>query len=486
MKRGSAGTSLSAVLTGIAMLVSAVCDAQITWRRTYGGFGSDEARCVRQTADGGYIVAGSTGSFGAGSGDIYVIKLDAYGDPMWSRTYGGVGVDQGIACRELPDGFVVAGSTSLGENGGYDMVLIRTDPIGQPIWQKQYGTPDWDICNAMDVQADGYLLGGISYGLGYPAGAAYTIKTDLNGDTLWTRTWGGAYRIECRGLTTTGDQGFAMAGRMSNATGLDDGFVSKYDSSGQEEWTTVVGGDSLCFLNSVVQAPSGRFAAIGGTRAFNPFQQVYLVGFDSAGTQIWERDIGILSDAGGTEVRNNNYGGFVFTGFNTLNLGELDMILTIADSAGDFQHGFNYGDGLPADGYSCDPTDDGGYVVAGWGEGTGPGLRSMYIVKTDSLVLTASLDVAPFLDPLRIVEPEALKAPLVFANPAQDEVLFIEWKRSTASELLVIDVNGRVLQRRTLYPGINEVPVHALAPGLYNLAISVNTMLVGCEKFVKR
>ena len=461
--------------------------AQITWRRTYGGFGSEDAYSVRQTADGGYMVAGSTGSLGLGGGDIYVIRIDEYGTPLWSRTYGGLGVQRGVSCRELVDGFIIAGTTNAGVHGGYDMLLIRTDVQGLPIWERNYGTADWDICNAMDVLADGFVLGGMSYGTGNPVGLAYVVRTDQNGDVAWTASTGGPYRTECSGISVTSDQGFILAGGTGTATGYDDGFLTKLDQSGQEVWTTYVGGDSLDHCSSVLETTNGDLVACGSTHSENPFLQIHLVSLDADGQFLWEQFIGNVADAGGAEIRSAPSGGFVFTGYNTLNLGSRDMILTVTDGGGWFQFGNNFGNGAPADGYSVDPTDDGGYVVAGWAENYGPGLRSVYVVKTDANGQTASLDVDTYLDPLPVPDltssseqgqlwPSAL-------SPGDPLHLRLNVPPGNA-KAQVFDLRGTVVATFPVQQQETTTHLPDLAPGHYSLVVADGGGLTFRSRFI--
>lgn len=475
---------LSSILLCSSLYTALFC--QVTWRRTYGGVGMSEARSVRQTTDGGYIALGSTGSFGNGSSDIYILHLDAFGEPNWSRVYGGLGVDNGIACRELQDGYIIAGTTSLGSNGSYDMLLIRTDLQGELIWERNYGTGAWDICNSVEVLPDGFVLGGITYGGGMLSGAAFIVRTDLNGDTLWTKEFGGPYRMECNGLCVTADQGIVMAGSMETGLGYEDGFVSKLDLDGNQLWLTPIGGDSTDILRSVVEDASGNLVACGITRSGSDVAQIYLISLDAAGQYQWSQFLGNAADAGGTEIRRKLNGGFVFTGFNTLNLGEKDMILTTTDDLGDFQLGNNYGDGHPAEGFSLDPTADGGYVVAGWAEGYGPGLRAMYVVKTDNMLQTHDLTVLPYSDPLPI------------EDVAQPVVLILYPSLVTAGEAVHVPIvstdiaTARITDTRGALMATIPVPVVAnpslripnLAPGPYFLSIERKGLAPVVARFV--
>ncbi|MBL8000754.1 MAG: PQQ-like beta-propeller repeat protein [Flavobacteriales bacterium] len=444
-------------------------NGQVTWRRTYGGFGSDKAASVRQTTDGGFIIAGSTGSFGAGGGDVYLVRVDGNGDPLWSQVYGGNGVEVGVACRELPDGFIVAATSSSGTSSGYDLWMVRTDLQGGMLWNRHYGTAEWDLCNAFAMASDGFVLGGMTYGLGHPLGAAYVVRTDLDGDTLWTRTLPFNGASECLGLSVTLDDGVLVCGRSPGASGQDDGFITRLDATGAHVWTTYLGGDSSDRFNSVLETSGGSVVACGTNGSNSSVDQIHLVALDAGGQLQWEQFIGNTADAGGAEIRPTQGGGFVLTGYNTLNLGARDMILTVTDGGGWFQYGNNFGNGSPADGLSVDTTSDGGYVVAGWVDGYGPGIRAMYVVRTDGNCQTTDLTVNPYSDPLPVngpsVEPSTIT---LHPCPAHEgETVSIRTAGFEDQRFTVIDASGRTVQLGTLRNGAGEFSSAGFRPGLY-------------------
>ena len=103
----------------------------ILFLKTYGGSESDLGYSVQQTSDGGYIITGRTNSFGSGNWDIWLIKTDAQGSEEWSQTYGGDGSDQGRAVRQTSDGgYIITGSSSSFGSGNDDIWLIKTDAQG--------------------------------------------------------------------------------------------------------------------------------------------------------------------------------------------------------------------------------------------------------------------------------------------------------------------------------------------------------------------
>jgi hypothetical protein len=115
------------------------------WTRTYGGGSYDEAYSVQQTADGGYIVAGYTESFGAGWEDFYLVKTNSSGEPLWTRTYGGSGGDCAYSVQQTTDGgYVVAGFTYSFGAGNADFYLVKTNSQGDTLWTRTYGGSSYD------------------------------------------------------------------------------------------------------------------------------------------------------------------------------------------------------------------------------------------------------------------------------------------------------------------------------------------------------
>ena len=257
-----------------AFLMKVNASGAILWNQTYGGTGSDQAISFIQTSDGGYALAGMTNSSGAGNQDFWIFKTDATGNMLWNKTYGGTGAETigGQAIVQNTDGgYTFVGRTPSFGAGGTDVWLIRTDSVGNALWNKTYGGTGNDAGNCIIQTNDGgYALFGptSSYGVG-GSQDAWLIKTDANGNMIWNKTYGGTGSEFCLYLLQTIDGGFAFCGSENSfgAGGTDVWFV-KTDAVGNMLWQKTCGGPNNEDAYSMIQTSDGSFMLAGGTRSF--------------------------------------------------------------------------------------------------------------------------------------------------------------------------------------------------------------------------
>ena len=139
------------------ILISSVSNAQIIFNKAIGGTGDDKANCVKQTLDHGYIIVGSTNSFGAGGLDVYAIKTDKNGDTIWTRTYGGIYDDVGNSVIQNPDStYMIVGYTSSFGAGQQNVYLIKIDKNGNLLWSRTYGGNNFESGNDIKRNSLGY------------------------------------------------------------------------------------------------------------------------------------------------------------------------------------------------------------------------------------------------------------------------------------------------------------------------------------------
>jgi ribosomal protein S11 len=265
--------------SGDIFLIKTDANGNIIWAKTYGGIGYDDAYSVQQTSDGGYIVAGITWSFGAGSADIFLIKTDANGNIIWAKTYGGIGYDDAYSVQQTSDGgYIVVGTTRSFGAGSYDIFLIKTDANGNIIWAKTYGGTDRDGASSVQQTSDGgYIVAGYteSFGAGYSD--AFLIKTDANGNIIWAKTYGGTYGDYACSVQQTSDGGYIVAG-------YGDIFLIKTDANGNIIWAKTYGGTYGDYAYSVQHTSDGGYIVAGGTYSFGAgYSDAFLIKTDANG-----------------------------------------------------------------------------------------------------------------------------------------------------------------------------------------------------------
>lgn len=203
---------------------------QALFNRTYGGTNYDLGKCVIQTSDGGFAIVGYAYSYGAGQSDVYLIKTNLIGVVQWSTTYGGTGLDQGNCIQQTSDGgFIIVGETNLFGEGGKDVWLIKTNADGDTLWTRTYGNRNDDVGNSVRQTADGgYVITGSKTGQGNNVDL-WVIKTDANGDTLWTQTLGGGGTDVGNSIALCSDGGYFIAGQtQSFGAGIYDAWLIRY------------------------------------------------------------------------------------------------------------------------------------------------------------------------------------------------------------------------------------------------------------------
>lgn len=460
----------------LACLCAVACSTallgQATWRRTFGGNGTNEGRCVRQTPDGDFVVAGSTGSFGFGASDIYLIKVSASGNLLWSRTYGDLGIQQGVSCVVLPDGFALAGTTNTGPFGGYDFLLLRLDLNGDVLWQKEYGTSDWDVCNDIVALNNGYCLVGLSYGTAAGAGDAWIVAVDPAGDTLWTRTLGTQLFDEALGVDLVSDGGVVVTGRAGGSGAMSDARATKFSESGALIWDTTMGGDSTDAFLGAVETSSGDFSVVGNTRSYSSYNQMLHGLLSANGDSIWVHAVGSQGDYTAAEIQMRPDGGFAIAGsIGVFSAGGDDMYLLLTDQNGDFQIGKNYGGLEDEAANSLVVLANEGYAIVGSSFTYGPGIRSVFLVKSDSIGETFPDDVVEVIDPLFVASPTLSSNLRLFPNPVArgSWIRIKELSTLSVGQVRVADALGQVVVQQSIGSGALFIDELIFSPGLYHI-----------------
>ncbi|MBI4723371.1 MAG: T9SS type A sorting domain-containing protein [Candidatus Stahlbacteria bacterium] len=270
------------------------------WTHTYGAGGSDYGYSVQETDDGAYIVAGNTSSYGVGGYDAWLIKTDADGDTLWTRTYGGE-ADDGARCvqQTFDGGYILAGYTFSASAGNSDAWLIKTDTNGINAWERRFGGTAADYAYSVQQTADsGYIIVGYTSSSGNAD--VWLIKTNAAGNSSWSNTFGGTAADYGYSVQQTQDGGYIIVGATYSGANGFDVFLIKTDSIGNSLWSNTFGGTAADYGYSVQEAQDGGYIIVGYTASDGAGQMdLWLIKTDATGQLTGERTIGgTLNDVG--------------------------------------------------------------------------------------------------------------------------------------------------------------------------------------------
>ncbi|UCG43721.1 MAG: hypothetical protein JSU73_03645 [candidate division WOR-3 bacterium] len=411
------------------LLLPCLLLAQTTFQRTYGGADPDYGYSLVQTADGGYVIVGQTHSFGAGATDAYLVKTNASGDTMWTRTFGGSDYDEGSSVAQTADGgYIIAGNTQSFGAGDRDVWVIKTDGNGDSLWTRTLGGAGDEYGLAVGCTVDsGHIVAGYTNSFGAGGYDIWLIRTDASGDTLWTRTYGDTLWEFGRSVQETVDRGFIIAGYTYSLRTSDCNLhLVRTDSQGDTMWTRSYGGPSGDRAYSVLQTSDGGFITAGYTVSFGAgYDDVWLIKTDASGDTSWTRTYGGSDGDGGLSLSKTTDSGYVIAGYaRSFGAGGKDLWLIKTDSAGVSEWARTFGGEGGEQGHSVQQTADGGYVIAGYTSSFGAGSYDIWLIKTDSAGQVAIAET-PEPEQAETMKPSLMTRAQLLAELLHDPALFL-------------------------------------------------------------
>jgi len=371
------------------------------WTRRYAGLGDDRAYCIRQTFDQGYIIAGSSYSFGSGTTHCWLVKIDADGDTLWTRTYGSSECDEAFSVVQYADsGYVFVGYSRITPTGYEFIHAVRVNSVGDTVWSKYYqhgidpypGAP-WDYrdnrgYSVISSGDGGFVLTGFTKWLlyswpGWPPDIYVQMtleKLNFNGETVWLRFHGEMYpdfpQSSGYSLRKTSDGGYIVAGRYDNVSRLVM-WLLKANSLGFLEWSCLYCGEGG-IAHDVQLAGDGGYVLAGLCRYHWGGPYYCLLKIDSTGAEEWHAAYDMVSTAYSVSVLPD--GGYLVTGAGN---GVLPLVRT--NTTGDTLWTKDIGPaGQGTDGRSVIVSSDGSIVVAGYCNAVSGGGKDFYVVKLSS------------------------------------------------------------------------------------------------------
>lgn len=336
------------------------------WDKVFGGTGAEDLRMIQQTSDGGYILGGSSSSGINGdksqatwgsSTDYWIVKIDSLGNKQWDKDFGGTGTDYLFSLQQTFDGgyilggfsnSIISGDKTQGLWGNaFDFWIVKTDSLGNKLWDKDFGTTNSDGLRVIRQTTDGgYIIGGstdanisgdktqVSNG-----GSDYwIIKTDGFGNKLWDRGFGGLYNESLFSMEQTSDGGYIIGGistsgisgdKTQETWGGNDYWIVKTDSLGNKQWDKDFGGTSTeADIGKISQTTDGgylvsgtSFSPLSGSKTENNLAnpQTWVLKTDSLGFIQWDKTLQSagtynFSSRGGIAIQAND-GCFVMANF---------------------------------------------------------------------------------------------------------------------------------------------------------------------------
>jgi uncharacterized delta-60 repeat protein len=421
---------------------------EVPWAKSYGGSNVDRAYSIQHTSDGGYIVAGHTRSFGASSYDFWVLKLTSDGTVSWQKTYGGANEDHARSIRQTSDGgYIVAGYTNSFGAGVYeDFWVLKLNSDGAVVWQKTYGGGDIDRAYSIHQTADGgYIVAGETYSFGAGYNDFWILKLNGAGAVAWQKRYGGASWDYANSIQQTGDGGYIVGGvTYSFGEGGYDFWVLKLGSSGIVSWQKTYGGTNNDHLNSIQQTSDGGYIAAGYTYSFGAGDcDLWVLKLDSVGAISWQKRYGGANDDYAGTIQQSD-GGYTVSGTTgSFGTGGNDVWVLKLDSAGTVSWQKAYG-GIGSDEpESLQQIGTGAYILAGSADSFGAGLCDFWVLKLDSDG-TISFDLA---SGAYVIDTDAVPADTSVSAADTTETAAITSATMVNTSAAVADTNATVMQQ---------------------------------------
>jgi len=470
--------------TVIVLFLHLFVGAQTTvkFRKVFGNSGYDYGYSAIQAKDHGYAICGSTSSLGSGNTDVLFLKTDSMGMPFKNKTFGGINIDIGQCIRQTSDkGYIIFGYTNSFGAGGYDLYLIKMDSLYNKEWEKTYGGSDWDFGNCAEQTTDGgYILCGSTYSFGKGEQDYFLVKTDVNGDTLWTKTYGGTNEDIAKSVIQTSDGGFILTGyTKSMGDTLGDFYTVKTNSTGDTLWTNKFGGTQADFGNDIIKSISGGYIVTGETSSLGTASSNgIVVRIDDLGAtaNVYAFcPVGATGLNGFNSITEDNLGRVALVGRNS-GFGNMnDAWFFVLNSDWTFYNASTFGTLKNEIGYSVETTSDKCWIICGTTTGFNNGLEDIYLIKTDTLGLAGFTGSETTVSIVGVQETvvKGNNGFIVYPNPANNSLnidLYDNWGKQD-NTILITDILGKEIKNIRSGSSIPSIDISDLEDGIYFISL---------------
>jgi hypothetical protein len=465
------------------MLFISICfitNAQIEFAKVYSDLGFEKGEGIAQLSDSSYLITGSSTSFGDGPPQAFLMKLDSLGNHQWAKHYGGSEINEGKRVFPIENyGYYIGGNTNSNSNADHNFYLVKTDENGDPLFEKQIGTPAWDFVHDGILLADSsILLTGETYNTNDGQEDRYTIRFDKYGDTIWTSQSHTPGKDKIYAAENIGDTAFVLAGTVWNADSLTHkaflGFY-KYDNSIIWEKEYGTNGDyeirDVEYWNNVFHCVGNRvFIA-------DSLKDEYVIRVNLNGDSLSGYSYLASSDKSINKIvqygsSNKFYLATSFIDQYSYGTGE---DLFISKHTDFFTYDFSYlqfkANGQDDIGQFI-KTSDGGAVIVGTNRSLGTQNANVFVLKIGENDTYPNTNVIPVI--YSLVEIENIQIPNegydFYPNPTS-EILNIKGNIQSC-QLKIINTTGQISETFQLNSQIEKINISNLETGIYFLVLT--------------
>lgn len=329
----------------------------IDWQKSFGGNGVEYGQSIIKTSDGGYILAGSSSSTNIpsvithGGRDYFLVKINSIGVIVWQKFYGGSNDEYLYDVKETPDGgYILAGYTNsnngevTGSHGLADYWIVKTKQNGDIVWQKTFGGSSVDLANSVALTDDGgYIVSGYTYSNNgditnnYGSNDYWVIKLDGLGNKVWQKSYGGSGDEFPYSIIVSSDGNYIIAGSSTSTSGLvtgnngnSDYWILKINKTGDLVWQKSYGGSDLDVANSIVQVAEGGYIIAGLSMSSNGdvtenkgLGDIWITKITESGVLEWQKSLGGTKTDNVRSIQNTLDGGYIIAGYTNSNDGDV-------------------------------------------------------------------------------------------------------------------------------------------------------------------
>jgi len=481
----------------LVVLTKSLLIAQDTaFVRTFGGINMDVARDVKECENLGFIIAGTTSSFGQGNTSMYLVKTDSLGQHIWSKNYGGLNSDWAYSVETtLDNGFLISGFSNSFSND-YDPFVVKTDNNGNLLWQKVYPLNDWDfIYGSVSLPDSSFILCGETYSDAIGGADGLLMRIDKLGNLIWMKNIGTNADDKLQKVIYLNNTIYCVGSSTSNS--LKNGMLVKLDLNGNNEQkffytfntsaNQELNGIASNSLNELIMA---GYVNPNGVNDIND----WLIKVDTSGNVTF--NYSAPAGTNGTKQFNDiiiiDNDEIITTGVNNGGNGGLGVFMVRYNSGGVYIAADNFGGLNNEYGYAVTLTSNKHIAFVGSTESFTCGDQDMYFImnRNQHFVSNSRLKNKYFCDTLdlAIVDLKNLDPILntinYFPNPFNDK-LTIEINESPYKHekimFLLKDLSGRLIYTSEMKIGSNEITLDELNQGMYFFEIigDANTFATG-------